>query len=272
MAADKTAVFFKLAEIEQQITHAGRQNPAGSAARQVGVEGMAVEHAAAIILDQLAHRDPSRRHLDARVLDPPGHRIAAKPGMTVLALIVEPIRPLLDDVADPEKGLDIVDQGWSAEETYLSDIGRPVTRVTAFTLNRLDHRRFLTADIRSGAAPQMNPGVCDQALGFQPGNFQIQQRANLGILVAEIEITILRPNQPGGDQHSLQGAMRVALQIIAILESTGFPLIGIDRQRLASLDSAHQGPLPWCRKPGTTKTTQCRFSKTFQNLFGRALA
>ena len=55
----KTAVFFQRAEIERDVVHRGRQDAAGSAARQIGVEGMAVGHAATKLVDQFAHGDPA---------------------------------------------------------------------------------------------------------------------------------------------------------------------------------------------------------------------
>ena len=44
------------------------QDPAGSAAGQVGVERVPLGHAAAVLVDQLAHRDSRRCRLHARAL------------------------------------------------------------------------------------------------------------------------------------------------------------------------------------------------------------
>ena len=57
----------KVPKVERQVRHAGRQYPTGGAARQVGLEDMAVRHATAEFLDQFARRDAGRRELDARI-------------------------------------------------------------------------------------------------------------------------------------------------------------------------------------------------------------
>ncbi len=52
--ADEAAVFLQRAEIERDVVHRGRQDAARRAARQIGVERVAVGHAAAEFLDQFA--------------------------------------------------------------------------------------------------------------------------------------------------------------------------------------------------------------------------
>src|SRR5690606_34841884 len=104
--ADEAAMRLELAEIERDVGHGGRQDAARRAARQVGGEAVPLGHAAAEILDQLARGGAGRRQLDAGVPDPARDRIAAQALAAALALVGEPLRPLLDDVADPEQGLD----------------------------------------------------------------------------------------------------------------------------------------------------------------------
>src|SRR5262249_3041854 len=113
---------------------------------------MAVGHAAAELVDELAHGDAGRRQLDARVLDPARDREAARPLAAAPSLPREPFRPLLDDVAHPEQRLDVVDERRPPEQPDLRGIGRLVARQAALTLDALEHRRFLAADIGTGAA------------------------------------------------------------------------------------------------------------------------
>ena len=211
------------------LRHARRKDTARGATRQKGMKSVTVQHAAAIIIDQLLGGDPSRRNLDAGVFHPSRNRVAAETGMAILALVVKPIRPLLNDVTDPKQRLDIVNQRRPIEDTDLGDIGRPMAGIAALALNRLDHSRFLAADIGAGAASKMNARVRDEPLGFQSGDFKVQQIPDLWILIAEIEITILGLHDPGGDQHAFQRAMRIAFEIVPVLESSGLALVGVDR-------------------------------------------
>src|SRR6476646_9970706 len=68
MRTHKAAVLFESSEIEGNIRHRSRQNAAGGTAREVGLERMAVLHAAAEFINQLAHGDAGRRQLHARIL------------------------------------------------------------------------------------------------------------------------------------------------------------------------------------------------------------
>ncbi len=68
------------------VRHRRRQDAARGAARQIGLEGVAVRHAAAILLDQFARRDAGRRELDAGLLHAARHREAAEALALVAAL------------------------------------------------------------------------------------------------------------------------------------------------------------------------------------------
>src|SRR6185312_16160400 len=74
----ETAVFFKGSEVERDIGHRCGQDAAGRTARQVALELVAVLHAAAELVDQLAHGDAGRRQLDARILHATRNRKAAE--------------------------------------------------------------------------------------------------------------------------------------------------------------------------------------------------
>ena len=59
----KAAVFLQGVEIERDIAERGRQDAAGGAAREITVETMPVEHAAAVFIDQFTNRDARRRQV-----------------------------------------------------------------------------------------------------------------------------------------------------------------------------------------------------------------
>ena len=73
MGADKGAEFSQFAaKIERNVIHRCRQYAAGCAAWIIGLERMAICHAAAIIIDQFADGDAGRREDDARLFHTAG--------------------------------------------------------------------------------------------------------------------------------------------------------------------------------------------------------
>src|SRR5580704_10546408 len=104
----------------------------------------------------------------------------------------EPVGALLDDVAHPVERLDVLLQRRAAEEPHLRHIGRAMAGQAALALDRLDHRGFFAADIGAGAAAQMDPGVPCEARRLELGDLGVQHQPDLGILVAQVEIDVLR--------------------------------------------------------------------------------
>src|SRR5260221_8955719 len=155
MRADEAAIGLQRAEIERDVGQARGQDTARRAAWEVALEGMAVGHPTAELVDQLAHGDASRGQLDAGRLDAAGDREAAHALAVVAALAGDEGGALLDDVAHPEGGLDIVDQSGPAEQPDLARERRLVGRQSALGLDALEHGRFLAAEIGPSAAPEM---------------------------------------------------------------------------------------------------------------------
>ena len=119
---------------------------------------MAVGHAAAIFVDQLAHGDAGGRELHAGVLDAARDREAAQAVALVAAIALPPVGALLDDVAHPVQRLDVVDQRRQAEQADLERIRRLVPRQAALALDAFEQRGFLAADVGAGAAAQCSVG------------------------------------------------------------------------------------------------------------------
>src|SRR5262249_47232411 len=117
---------------------------------------MALGHAAAEFVDELAYGDAGRGELDPGVAHPPRDRERAQPFAPVAALAREPFCALLDDVAHPVEGLDIVAQSRAAKEPDLRRERRALSRQPALALDAFEHRRFFAANICAGAAAQMD--------------------------------------------------------------------------------------------------------------------
>ena len=90
--ADERAVRLERVEIERHVAERRGQDPAGGAARKVGVELVARQHAAAVLVDQLPRRDAGRREMHAGLRDAARHRKGAQALPAVAPLPGEPRR------------------------------------------------------------------------------------------------------------------------------------------------------------------------------------
>src|SRR6185503_5724865 len=134
MRPHEAAVFFQGSEVEWLVRHRGRKYPARRATRQIAFEFMAVLHAAAEFLDQLARGDAGRRYHHARLFHAAGHREAAEALALLAALAGHPGRALLDNVAHPIERLDVLLERRTAEQADLRDVRRAVARQAALAL------------------------------------------------------------------------------------------------------------------------------------------
>src|SRR6516225_10591756 len=265
---DQAALGFECPEIEWNVRERGGQNAARGAARQIALEVMAFGHAAAILVDQLARGDAGRRELDPRVLDAPGHREGAAAIAAIATLPSEPLGALLDDVADPVEGLDVVDQSRPAKEPDLRWEGRLVARETALAFNALEHRRFVAADIGTGTAAEMDPRVRRQTGRLDRGDLACENRAALWVFVAEIDIDLSRLDHPRRDQHAFDHAVWIGFEKIAILEGAGLALVGVDHEQPRSRLLPHEAPFAPGRKPRAAEPAQTRMLKDLDQFLG----
>ncbi len=174
------------------------------------------------------------------------------------ALVGEPVGALLVDHRDPVDGLHVVDQGRPVEEPPLGNEGRPVAGLAGLALQGLDQRRLLTADIGAGTATQDHEVRRDQARGDQLIDGLAQHPMQAGILVAQVDIERAGLHRPGADQGPLQEAVRLALQVMAVLEGAGFALVGVDHRIARAGLGAHRLPLAIGGKPRPAEAPQPR--------------
>src|SRR5260221_12059891 len=116
MRADEAAIGLQRAEIERDVGQARGQDTARRAAWEVALEGMAVGHPTAELVDQLAHGDASRGELDAGRLDAAGDREAAHALAVMAALAGDEGGAVSAGVAHPETGLEVIDQSGRADK------------------------------------------------------------------------------------------------------------------------------------------------------------
>src|SRR3546814_9575065 len=103
----------------------------------------------------------------------------------------------------------------------------------------------------AGAAAQLQRAVFREARGLQLGDLLQQDLAHRRILVAQVDVAALAADRPGGDQRPFQEAMRVAFQVVAVLEGARLALVGIDRHEARAGKAAHDLPLLAGARKGT---------------------
>ena len=58
-----------------------------------------------------------------------------------------------------------------------------------------------------------------------------QHQPQFGIFVANVNVSIGRLDDPGGNQHAFNESMRIAFEIVAVLEGAGLTFVGVDRKQ-----------------------------------------
>src|SRR5215471_9021608 len=156
------------------------------------------------------------------------------------SVAAEPLRALLDDVANPVQGLHVVLERRPPEQTDLSQIWRPQARLAALAFDRLDHRGLFAADVGARAAAQVDRRHGARRVRCQLRDFSFQDSPAAVILVAKVDVNLGDADGPGCDERAFEKAVRVALDVVAILERPGLALIDIDghepRRRLGRDD------------------------------------
>src|SRR5688572_1586726 len=149
--------------------------------------------------------------MHARLDDPAADGKRAEPLAPVAPVTGKPARALLDDLAHPMERFHVVLERRAPEETDLRHIGRPQPRLTAFALDRLDHRRLFAADVRAGAAAKMNLWQRARRIRLERRNLAFEDGAAAVILVAEVNVDRVDADGPRRDQRALDESMRIAL-------------------------------------------------------------
>ena len=261
-------------EVQRHIGQARGQDAAAGAAGQVGVQRVAFRHATAVLVDQLAQRDAGRGQLHARLLHPAAHAVAAQPLAAVAALAGEPLGAALQNLAHPEQRLEVVLQRRAGEQAALGDVGRTQARLAALAFDAFDHGRLFTADVGTGAAAQLHFRELPAQLrrGLQLRNGLRQDGPAFGILVAQVDVDGFATDHVRGDQHTFQKAVRVALQIEAVLEGARLAFVNVDRHQPGGIKAPHDAPLAPGRKARATQAAQAGVLQRGHHALGIACA
>src|SRR6267143_424003 len=184
----------------------------------------------------------------------------------------EPGRTLLDDLAHPVHRLQVVLERGTVEEADLRDVRRAQARHAALALDRLDHRRLFAADVRPGAAAHVNRRQRARRAVFQPQQFLFQNRTAASIFVPEVDVDLAHARAPGGDQHALEKAVRIALEVPAVLEGSRLALVDVHRHETRLGLRGDDAPLAPRWKAGAAQAAQTGVFHDLGDLFAGAFA
>ena len=145
-----------------------------------------------------------------------------------------------------------------------------MARQAALALDRFDHRGFFAADIGAGAAAQINACISEQARLRDARELIVQHQSHFGIFVADVEVDVARLDHPGRDQHAFDEAVRIALEIITVLEGAGLAFIRIHSEKTRGRLRPHQRPFASGGESRTAKPAQSRIAYRLDHVLAGA--
>ena len=104
------------------------------------------------------------------------------------------------------------------------------------------------------------------------GDLRLQHEPDLGILVPQIKVDVGGFHDPGRDQHAFDEPVRVAFEIIAVLEGPGLALVAVDGHEARRRLCPHQRPFPPGREPGAAEATQAGVADRLDHILAAALS
>ncbi len=148
------------------------------------------------------------------------------------------------------------------EQADLEREGRLVPRQAALALERFDQRGFLATDIGARTPAQMNARGAFGELGDLAG----QNLAGNRVLVAQVDVDVRSLDHMGADQHALEEAVRIGVEVELILEGTRFALVAVDRHQPRARLAAHGAPLAPRREAGAAEAAQAAVVEHLQHV------
>ncbi len=112
---------------------------------------------------------------------------------------------------------------------------------------------LFAADIGACAAAEMDLGVRRETRRLELRDLAQQDLAALRIFVAQIDVDVGRLDRPGADQHAFEEAMRVGLEIMAVLERAGLALVAVDRHQARAGLGTDEAPFAAGREAGAAE-------------------
>src|SRR5690606_27555118 len=139
-------------------------------------------------------------------------------------------------------------------------------------LDRLDHRRLFAADVGAGAAAQEDRRQRAGRIVLQRLDLLLENRADTGVFVAPVDVDLGNLHRPGGDDHALEETVRIAFEVVTILEGARFAFVDVDRHHPRPLLAAHDAPFAAGRKSRAAEAAQARVLHGLDQRLGIARA
>src|SRR6185503_7002221 len=179
-----------------------------------------------------------------------------------------------------DERLDVVHYGRLSEEADLDRERRLVARLPALPLDRLEDRCLLAADVRPGAAPDLDVEreiLAHHVPTEEPASAGLRERMlervqRLRVLPPEVEVAPLAPGGVGGDGHRLDHRERIALHQLAVLERARLGLVRVADEVVRACGlPCDRLPLDPGRERGTAATDQLGVLHLPQHALGAEL-
>ena len=214
---------------------AGAQHGRRRAAALDRVQPVARPHAAGQV-DQAAERRPGGDLVDAGRPTWPDTAKSLVPGESAVPSRAERVGALGQDHGHARERLDVVDHGGPAEETMVDREGGLGARLAPLSLDRVEERGLLAADVGARASPQLereprrrSPAPRSSRPARSTSRMAWQEPVvPMAVLAAYVDEDPLRPAGVGGDGRALEDRIGVPLDEDPILERAGLRLVGVD--------------------------------------------
>ncbi len=135
-----------------------------------------------------------------------------------------------------------------------------------------DHGAFFAADVGARAASQVYLGMRGKTRRLEFGQLRREDLAYGWILISHVEEDFSGLDRPGGDQHAFEKPVRLAFEIVAILEGAGLTLITIDGHQARTRLRPYEAPFSAGREAGASKAAQASIRERCNHAVRRALA
>ncbi len=210
--------------------------------------------------------------MHARFLHPARDRETAQSLAAIAAMGGKPLRALFQNLAHPVQGFHVVFERGMAEQPHLRDIRRAQPRHAALAFDGFDHRRFFTANVGARATTQKYRRQWTRRIFLQRRDFLFEDGAHAGVLVAQINIDFGNLHRPRGNDHAFEKTVRVAFEVVAILERARLAFVNIDRHHARARLAAHDAPLAPGGKSRAAQPAQAGMFHGLDNVLGFVLA
>jgi len=233
----------------------GQQETGTSAAWLPGLQGVAVAHAAGVVLEKLACGNAEWQLPQARILDLAGeaHELGAHVFAAFTGQRFVPVHAVGDDRRHVAQGLNVVDAGRLAPYAHGGGEGGLGARVGAAPFEGVDQCGFFTADVTPGAGVheqfEIKAGTQDvlaqqaSSLGFFHGTVEVLGGG--GVFATQEDIAAIGFQRAGTDQHAFDQQMGQLLHQHAVFPGVRLHFIRV-AQQVADVDGlvlGHQAPL-----------------------------